>query len=240
MPLIFCCDMLFFLKTKSKLKKFMVKQENKKLLEFLTTFIVESDAIESIKDDPNLVKKQLEINSKDGHVGALLLLESLAHEKEKALTEDVVRKVQGLITTEQRTKPGGIPLKPEWIGKYRNVNVYIGGRPGTPFLKVPERMYQWASGVRIWQRSISAENDMDKLCQIAGFHFEYEHIHPFADGNGRSGRAIVYYLMRYCDLVPFIFTADDRFETYYRCFSDPEVMCQYFEKSWTDETRVLK
>lgn len=52
----------------------MAKQKNKKLIEFLTKFIVESDAIESIEDDPNLVRRQLQTNSKEGHAGALFLL----------------------------------------------------------------------------------------------------------------------------------------------------------------------
>ena len=218
----------------------MAKGENKKLIEFLTKFIVESDAIESIEDDPNLVSRQLQKKSKKGHAGALLLLESLAREKEKELTGDIVCKVQGLITAEQHTKTGGTALKPEWIGKYRPVNVSIGGRLAPPPAMVPSLMMAWAYGVRIWQRSASAENDMAKLRQISRFHFEYERIHPFADGNGRSGRAIVYYLMRYCGLDPFIFTAADRFNTYYRCFQDREAMCRYFETAWQDETKLYK
>lgn len=210
----------------------MEKQENKQLVEFLTKFIVESDAIESIEDNPNVVRKQLEANSPEGHVGALLLLESLSYEEGVVLTEDIVREVQGLITAEQHVKPGGSVLPLEYVGKYRLVNVLIGGRRAPLPIAVPILMMDWIMRVENWQKHGFCQANISNLLQIARFHFEYENIHPFADGNGRSGRAIVYYLMRYCDLDPFIFTAADRFETYYRCFQDPEAMCKYFEEKF--------
>jgi len=209
----------------------MKKQKDEKFVKFLARFIVESDAIESIKDDPRLVKIQLKENSQEGHVGALLLLENLVHVKERILTEDVVRKIQGLITKEQHKKPGGEMLPAEWIGKYRTINVRIGGRIAPLPMSVPELMIDWITRVENWQKTCQ-QSDVSNLPKIAKFHFEYELIHPFADGNGRSGRAIVFYLMRYCGLKPFIFSAADRFETYYCCFQNPEAMCQYFEKRY--------
>lgn len=155
------------------------------------------------------------------------------------LTEDIIREVQGLITAEQHTKPGGPLLPPEYIGRYRLVNVRIGGRIAPSYHYVPGLMLIWIRQVTMWQKT-GGQSDISNLRQIARFHLEYEHIHPFADGNGRSGRAIVYYLMRHCGLNPFIFTAADRFETYYRCFQDTEAMCKYFERASEDETKLYK
>ena len=217
----------------------MKKLPKGNLKEFLARFIIESDAIESINDNPDLVKTQLNKNSTKGHVGALLLVEDMARKKEKVLTEGMVREVQRLITSEQHTKEGGPFIPLEYIGSYRTVGVRVGGRIAPPPTSVPALMMNWAARVETWQKN-SYQQNITNLLKIARFHFEYEHIHPFADGNGRSGRAVVYYLMRYCELEPFIFTAADRFDTYYRCFQDPEAMCQYFEKNWQDETKLYK
>ena len=218
----------------------MTEQDNKKLMNFLARFIIESDAIESIEDNPRLVASQLEKRLNAGHVGSLLFLEDLAKEENKVLTKDIICKVQGLITREQHTKPGGPLLPPEWIAKYRPVNVRIGGRLAPSYADVSALMMALVARITRWQKQGSFQQNISNLLQIARFHFEYEQIHPFADGNGRSGRAIVYYLMRYCDLNPFIFTAADRLETYYRCFQDPEAMCRYFETAWQDETKIFK
>ncbi|MBI1999094.1 MAG: Fic family protein [Parcubacteria group bacterium] len=199
-----------------------------KRIDFFTRFIVESDALEGIQADPGLVRSQLEKKYQKGHVGALLFLE-MAAEKRKILNKNLVCRTQGLITAEQHTKPGGPKLRYEWIGRYRLINVSVGGRMSpTPGL-IPSLMLVWIAKVVAWQKESFRHTPAMNLRRIAIFHYEYEHIHPFVDGNGRSGRALVYYLMRYCGVNPFVFTSDDKHETYYCCFDNPEAMCKYFE-----------
>lgn len=198
-------------------------------VEFLTNFIVESDAIEGITADAELVRSQLEAGIGDGHVGAMLLLERRTAKKNVFLTQGVVRKIQRLITAEQHTKPGGPKLRPEWIGRYRNVNVSVGGTIAPPVHRVSVLMEVWVNAVVSWQKENKTNDSLKNLRRIADCHFDYEFIHPFADGNGRSGRAIVYYLMRYAGMQPFVFPSVDRFETYYRCFENNKTMREYFE-----------
>lgn len=202
---------------------------DEKLIQFLIRFIVESDAIEGIQADAKLVNAQLKRGVQNGHVGALLLLEQQSQEKEKAVTKDLICQVQKFITAEQHTKLGGHRLKWEWIGNYRVINVSIGGRMAPDPGLVPSLMLTWVGKVTAWQRECHSHIQNENLREIARHHFEYEHIHPFVDGNGRSGRALTYYLMRYCGMKPFVFTNADKYETYYRCFKDPEAMCEYFE-----------
>ncbi len=200
------------------------------LLLFLSRFIVESDAIENIEADEELVRAQLAQNWSQGHVGALLRLEKVAGVKESIVTKEMICGVQGLITAEQHTKPGGKRLEKKWVGNYRTVPVYIGGKPGPHPDFVNPLMSTWVNKVSTWQKESSSSCDhAQKLQAVAQFHFEYEHIHPFADGNGRSGRALVYYLMRYGGMKPIVFTSIDKYETYYRCFKNPEAMHRYFE-----------
>ena len=41
-----------------------------------------------------------------------------------------------------------------------------------------------------WEDFIHAETDLDPLIQLAIAHYQFEAIHPFTDGNGRTGRII--------------------------------------------------
>ena len=182
---------------------------DEKLIKFLTNFIVESDAIEGIRANPQLVKTQLEKHIDSGHVGALLFLETLAQNRE-VISENVVRQTQGLITAEQHTKPGGPKLKPEYIGQFRLVSVGIGGRVAPLPELVPSLMQSWISCLARWQKENLDNSTDESLCSIARFHYFYEQIHPFVDGNGRSGRALAYYLLRYCGIKPFIFFNFDK------------------------------
>ena len=196
-------------------------------IQFLTRFIVESDAIENIQANSELVQSQLRNGEQKGHVGALVLMDSLAQEKKQFLTEDLVCRIQGLITAEQHTKPGGPKLKPEWIGKYRLVNLSIKGRIAPHPTLIPSLMRSWVIRTVAWQRSCS-DLFAANLTEIADLHYEYERVHPFVDGNGRSGRALVYYLLCYCGITPFVFTSGDKYKTYYRCFDNREAMRRYF------------
>lgn len=41
-----------------------------------------------------------------------------------------------------------------------------------------------------WEQYIHAETDMDPLIRLAIGHYQFEAIHPFTDGNGRTGRVL--------------------------------------------------
>ena len=53
------------------------------------------------------------------------------------------------------------------------------------------------------------------LTDLAKFHAEYEMIHPFQDGNGRTGRVILFKECLKNGLVPFVISDDNKIEYYH-------------------------
>lgn len=87
--------------------------------------------------------------------------------------------------------------QPEYAGKWRDEPVWIGGGDlsphGADFVPPDHRQIPTAIAdlVRFMER-----DDIPPLVQAAVAHAQFETIHPFPDGNGRTGRALVQSILR--------------------------------------------
>ncbi|MGD1917063.1 MAG: Fic family protein [Phycisphaerales bacterium] len=83
-------------------------------------------------------------------------------------------------------------------GEYRDVPVYIGapGRPDRARFVPPPGGTPVSDGMRALERFVNGSwPDVPLLAQVALAHYQFEAIHPFRDGNGRIGRALILHQM---------------------------------------------
>ncbi|MEO6501672.1 MAG: Fic family protein [Jatrophihabitantaceae bacterium] len=90
---------------------------------------------------------------------------------------------------------------PEWAGKWRDVQNWVGGSDWSPHgaLFVPPHPDRVPAAIADLETFLS-RYDLPPLIQAAIAHAQFETIHPFPDGNGRTGRALIHSLLRAKDL----------------------------------------
>ena len=129
--------------------------------------------LEGMTVDQKPLKDHLEVV---GHRDAFLYVRDIAT-KEVPLNESTIKDIHSLVLMNQ----------PEDKGVYRRINVRIVGaytEPVAPYLIEPKIKDLLA-------RDEERKTTMNIIERIALFHLEFEGIHPFIDGNGRTGRLIL-------------------------------------------------
>lgn len=91
-----------------------------------------------------------------------------------------------LMTGQSRHTPGRWRTEPVWIG---------GGNTPLDAMFVPPRHERIPAAIDDLV-AFAAREDVALLAQIAVAHAQFETIHPFTDGNGRTGRALAQSMLR--------------------------------------------
>ncbi|BCD48855.1 Fic family protein [Helicobacter suis] len=89
-------------------------------------------------------------------------------------------------------------------GKFKTIqNVVLGADFETekPY-KVPTTLKDWCDNLTY--QLDRAQSDDQKLAIIMDAHIKFERIHPFNDGNGRTGRSLIFYSVLEHNLMPFV------------------------------------
>jgi Fic family protein len=101
-------------------------------------------------------------------------------------TDAILAMHRALMVNESRHAPGEFRTEPVWIGG--------GSTPiGAAFVGPRREVVPGAIGDLI---AFAQRADVPALPQIAVGHAQFETIHPFTDGNGRTGRALVQAMLR--------------------------------------------
>lgn len=99
-------------------------------------------------------------------------------------------------------------------GRFRKQYEYV--RVGTHIAPAPEHIEMMIDSMLLEHSSNHSDYFLEK---IARFHLEFEHIHPFCDGNGRIGRVIINYQLMRLGFPPII-VRDKEKSIYYKSFGE--------------------
>lgn len=87
-------------------------------------------------------------------------------------------------------------------GAYRNRDVYIGNMfEATYYPPAPGRIRDLMAGY-VADANQKIENTKELFTYLAGKHIAFERIHPFIDGNGRTGRILLSQQLYNNDMLP--------------------------------------
>ena len=202
------------LKELNKLRPLTQTETERLMEEFLIDFTYNSNAIEgntlTLQETALILSQGVTVDGKPlkdyleaiGHRDAFLYVLSLVQDKVK-LSEKVIKEIHSLVLMDRK----------EDRGQYRRLPVRIMGAstvPPQPYI-VPKMM----------EELLVEYKDMLKTLHIvhmtALFHLKFEGIHPFIDGNGRTGRLLVNLELMQAGLLPINVKFSDR-KKYYDCF----------------------
>ena len=184
--------------------------------EFLVEYTYNSNAIEGntlTLRETDLVLRGLTIDRKPlkdhmeavGHKEAFEFVRELVKDN-VPISESVIKQIHYLVLADKKDDRG----------VYRRIPVRIMGaqhEPVQPYLIEP-KMEQLLNAY--------AESDEHIITKLARFHIEFEGIHPFIDGNGRTGRLLVNLELMKAGYPPIDIKFTDRI-AYYSAFDEYHV-----------------
>ena len=102
-----------------------------------------------------------------------------------------IREVHGILMKDGRADNNATP------GEFRTSQNWIGGHALSTAHYVPPAIPDMNRSLGDLENFLSKENDFPPLIKMALAHAQFETIHPFNDGNGRTGRLLTtFYLCR--------------------------------------------
>lgn len=116
-------------------------------------------------------------------------------------------------------------------GEFKNRKNRVGNLATTDPKNVPEKIQELFE----WYEKQSEKS----LYTLADLHIRYEHIHPFQDGNGRTGRILLFKECLRQEIVPFIVMNQDKLE-YYHCLNNPDNLARFFVRQQKEYLEVSK
>jgi Fic family protein len=133
------------------------------------------------------------------HRDAILFVEEIVG-KNEVLTEWQIRNIHSLVLK---------TIDDKGAGRYRQENVVIAGASTTPpdFLHLPQEMKSLIE----WHEKAGQMHAVERASEL---HTRFVKIHPFVDGNGRTGRLLLNFELMKAGYPPAIIRKEDRLDYY--------------------------
>ena len=181
--------------------------------EFLTEYTYNSNAIEGntlTLRETDMVLRGLTIDKKSlkehleviGHKEAFDYVKHLVSENAE-ISEKLIKDIHYLVLADKKDDRG----------VYRRIPVRIMGaahEPLQPYLIIPKME-------ELLEEYKNSKEDI--VTKLARFHIEFEDIHPFIDGNGRTGRLLINLELMKAGYPPIDIKFSDRLK-YYEAFDE--------------------
>lgn len=168
--------------------------EGSRLTEEQTRYIYETNAI-GLEKEPANVDDIIET------VNHFQCFDYILDCAEETLTEAIIKKLHFMLKSNTSDSRLG------WfcLGEYKQRPNMVGDSKTTPPGKVKKEMQRLLFSYQ--------QKEIISLEDILDFHYHFEKIHPFQDGNGRVGRLILFKECLKYNITPFII--DERHKLYY-------------------------
>ncbi|MEW7291658.1 Fic family protein [Aquimarina sp. 2304DJ70-9] len=154
-----------------------------------------------------------------GHDEAIKwVMEIVKHDR--PITENFIRELHELILKEpyevDAITPEGQPTtKRVNIGVYKTTPNHVRTKTGEIFrFATPEETPAMMNDLVNWYRTKVDEKETNPILLAAEFHYKYIRIHPFDDGNGRTARIIMNFILMQFGYPPVIIKTSDK-ENYF-------------------------
>ncbi len=140
--------------------------------------------------------------------------------QERPLTENFIRELHKLILKESYevdaiTPEGNSTKKKVNVGVYKQTPNHVKTKTGEIFrFATPEETPALMNDLVTWYRKEFETQDKNPILLAAEFHYRYIRIHPFDDGNGRTARILMNFILMQCNYPPVIIKTNDK-ENYF-------------------------
>ena len=169
--------------------------EGSKLTEDQTRYIYETNSLSVAPDETANIDDIIET------VNHFSCFDYMLDVAKSNLSEEIIKEFHSII------KSNTTDARKEWfkVGDYKTRPNFVGDNKTTQPEKVSDEITALLD-------SYNSLNSVD-FTSIINFHYRFEKIHPFQDGNGRVGRIVMFKECLKHNIVPFII--EDEYKMFY-------------------------
>lgn len=134
---------------------------------------------------------------------------------DRPLSENFIRELHSLLLQdsykESKNEKGNIVPRKISAGKYKTTPNHVQTVTGEIFyFATPEETPAKMTELLNWYKEKALEKEVNPILLAAEFHYKFIRIHPFDDGNGRTARILMNFILMKFGFPPVIIKTEDK------------------------------